>query len=295
MREHRAELAGRVKLQISGGERGVIDYPWQDNMILDQGFIRLITGYGAGAPLGALSYFGVGSSSQTVSPTDTGLIAPIARVSRGSVVRGWDEGGGFGWTRAKATFANGLAAGNISELAAGYGNNNTSACARALVLDELGNPTTITVLAGETLVVTWEWRRWWTVADTHVLEFDVDGVATSTTVTYKPVSELSKTDDSCLKSGGEVPMGGDRSSGGRLISSDGGVFIGEFKKTYTALEGNMVITYATTNGDNYSGGSWTGSVFPYDNRYATFTPPIVKTDQHKLEIYHRIRLTRREP
>jgi hypothetical protein len=294
MREHSAELAGRVKLQISGGDRGVIDYPWQDNMILDQGFVLLITGYGAGGPPNALYYVGVGSSSQTVSPTDTGLIAPIARVFRGTIKYGWDEEGGFGWTRARSTFANGLAAGNISELAAGWGNNNTSACARALVRDELGNPTTITVLAGETLVVTWEWRRWWTVADTHVLEFDVDGVTTSTTVTYKPVSELSKT-DRCLGSGGEEAMGGTKSGGGRLISSDGGVFIGEFKKTYTELAGNLEITYADSNGDNYSGSAFSGSVFPYDTRYATFTPPIVKTDQHKLEIYHRIRLTRREP
>ncbi len=288
MREHRAELAGRVKLQISGGDRGTIDYPWQDNMILDQGFIRLITGSGTvGAP-DALLYISVGSSSQTVEPTDVGLIAPIARISRGSIELGWDEGGGFGWTRAKATFANGLAAGNISELAVGDSNNNTSACARALVLDELGNPTTITVLAGETLVVTWEWRRWWTVADTHVLEFDVDGVTTSTTVTYKPVSELSK-GGSVLGSGGAIGMRGS------LISSDDGVFIGEFKKTYTESEGNLEITYATTVGDNQSGGRTTGGVFPNDNRYATFTPPIVKTDQHKLEIYHRIRLTRRAP
>ena len=295
MREHRAELAGRVKLQISGGERGVIDYPWQDNMILDQGFILLITGYDIIGPPSALKYIGVGSSSQTVEPTDTGLIAPIARVRRASVEYGWNEEGGFGWSRARATFANGLAAGNISELAAGSDDNNTSACARALVRDELGNPTTITVLAGETLVVTWEWRRWWTVADTHVLEFDVDGVATSTTVTYKPVSELSKTDDRCLKSGGETAMGGQKLGGGNLISSDGGVFIGEFKNTYTELEGNGEITYATTRGDNLSGGSGSGAVFPYDTRYATFTPPIIKTDQFKLEIYHRIRLTRREP
>ena len=286
MREHRAELAGRVKLQISGGERGVIDYPWQDNMILDQGFITLITG---ALNFNALQYISVGSSSQTVEPTDVGLIAPIARISRGSIGYGWDEGSCFGWTRVRATFANGLAAGNISELAAGHSNNNTSACARALVRDEFGNPTTITVLAGETLVVTWEWRRWWTVADTHVLEFDVDGVATSTTVTYKPVSALSK-DKTCLGSGGERLMGGS------LISSDGGVFIGEFKKTYTELEGNLEITYATTSGDNASGGVVNGgSVFPYDIRYATFTPPIVKTNQHKLEIYHRIRLTRRAP
>ncbi len=285
MREHRAELAGRVKLQIGGGERGVIDYPWQDNMILDQGFIRLITGSGTSS---VLIYIGVGSSSQTVEPTDVGLIAPIARVSRGSSERGWDEGGGFGWTRAKATFANGLAAGNISELAAGWGNNNTSAFARALVRDELGNPTTITVLAGETLVVTWEWRRWWTVADTHVLEFDVYGVATSTTVTYKPVSELPK-DNRGLGSGGETAIGGS------LISSNEGVFIGEFKKTYTELEGNLEITYATSEGDNGSGGGPIGGVFPRDPRYATFTPPIEKTDQFKLEIYHRIRLTRRAP
>ena len=295
MREHRAELAGRVKLQISGGERGVIDYPWQDNMILDQGFILLITGYGAGGPPDALQYISVGSSSQTVSPTDTGVIAPIARILRGAIGYGWDEGGGFGWTRVRSTFANGLAAGNISELAVGSSNNNTSACARALVRDELGNPTTITVLAGETLIVTWEWRRWWTVADTHVLEFDVDGVANSTTVTYKHVSELSK-NERCLGSGGELAMGGTKSGGGSLISSDGGVFIGEFKKTYTELAGNQEITYATTEGDNFSGGqNLNGSVFPRDTTYATFTPSIVKTNQHKLEIYHRIRLTRRAP
>ena len=294
MREHRAELAGRVKLQIRGGERGVIDYPWQDNMILDQGFILLITGYSLGGPPNALQYISVGSSSQTVSPTDTGLIAPIARVSRGSIEYGWNEEGGFGWSRAKATFANGIAAGNISELATGSNDNNTTAYARALVRDELGNPTTITVLAGETLVVTWEWRRWWTVADTHELEFDVDGVATSTTVTYKPVSALPKYKN-CLGSGGNLAMGGTKLGGSSLISSDGGVFIGEFKKTYTELAGNLEITYATTEGDNYSGGVFDGAVFPSYISYATFTPPIVKTDQFKLEIYHRIRLTRREP
>lgn len=288
MREHSAELAGRVRLQISGGERGVIDYPWQDNMILDQGFIRSITAPSAVSTPNALQYIGVGSSSQTVEPTDVGLIAPITMVKRDTVSRGWDADGGFGWSRAIAIFANGLAAGNISELAAGWGNNYTSACARALVRDELGNPTTITVLAGETLIVTWEWRRWWTVADTHVLEFDVDGVTTSTTVTYKPVSELSKNARG-LGSGGEAGMGGS------LISSDDGVFIGEFKKTYTESEGNLEITHATTIGNNYSGGVFDGSVFPYDTQYGTFTPPIVKTNQHKLEIYHRIRLTRRAP
>lgn len=293
MREHRAELSGRVKLQISDGAR-VVDYPWQDNMILDQGFIELITGYASSGSPSVMNYIGVGSSSQSVDVADTGLIAPIARVSVGGYVYGWDEGGGFGWTRVRATFANGLAAGNISELAIGRANNNTSASARALVRDESGLPTTITVLAGETLVVTWEWRRWWTVADTHVLEFDVDGVTTSTTVTYKPASELPK-DSSVLGSGGNVGMGGRTLGGGSLISSDGGVFIGEFKKTYAESAGNLEITDVTSSGDNLSGGSFDGSVFPRSTSYATFTPPIVKPSHSKLEIYHRIRLTRRAP
>lgn len=294
MREHRAELSGRVKLQISGGARGVVDYPWQDNMILDQGFIGLITGYSSSGSPDLLMYIGVGSSSQNVDVADTGLIAPIARVSRSGIEYGWDEEGGFGWTRVRATFANGLAAGNISELAVGPNNNNTSASARALVLDESGLPTTITVLAGETLVVTWEWRRWWTVADTHVLEFDVDGVTTSTTVTYKPASELLK-NEYRLGSGGNVALGGTKLGGGSLISSDGGVFIGEFKKTYPESADDLEITNATTEGDNYSGGRAGKSVFPYDDAYATFTPPIVKPAPFKLEIYHRIRLTRRAP
>lgn len=284
MREHRAELAGRVKLQISGGERGVIDYPWQDNMILDQGFIRLITADSISPT--ALFYISVGSSSQAVEPTDVGLIAPIARVRRDTVSHGWDADGGYGWSRAKATFANGIAAGNISELATGSDNNNTTAYARALVRDEAGNPTTITVLAGETLVVTWEWRRWWTVAEPHTIEFEVDGEIRSTEVTYAPESSLPK-DDSGLGSGGPTPIKGS------LISSDGGVFVGEFKKTYNAVDGNMQIVYATTRGDDYSGGHWIGSVFPRYNEYGTFTPPIDKTDEFKLEIYHRIRLSRR--
>lgn len=286
MREHKAELAGRVKLQISGGERGVIDYPWQDNMILDQGFIGLIT-ISSTLPT-ALGYISVGSSSQAVEPTDVGLIAPIARVFRGTISHGWNEEGGFGWSRAKATFANGSAAGNISELATGSNNNNTTAYARALVRDETGEPTTVSVLDGETLVVTWEWRRWWTVAEPHTLEFEVDGEIRSTEVTYAPESSLPKS-SRALGSGGVTPIKGS------LISSDGGVFVGEFKKTYDAVDGNMQIVYATTEGDNYSGGYWDGSVFPKYAKYGTFTPPIDKTDEFKLEIYHRIRLSRRAP
>lgn len=281
----RAELAGRVKLQISGGKRGTIDYPWQDNMILDQGFVQLIV-YDITAWSIALGSFGVGSSSQPVQPTDTGLIAPIAFTPLNfSASHGWDAAGGFGWSRVSQSFARGAAAGNISELTTGYAANNTSAMARALVRDEAGNPTTITVLSDEVLTITWEWRKWWTVAQPHTIEYSVDGVPHTTTVNYK---DTLSTDDGALGNGGVNPISS------QLISSNGGVFVGEFKTTFTETQGNPQVSSVNTRGDNSSGGRGIGGqVFPFDTAYATFTPPITKTNEFVLEIRHRIALSRR--
>jgi len=284
----RAELAGRVKLQISGGARGTIDYPWQDNMILDQGFVQLIVNTSYSQVI-AFRSFGVGSSSQAVQPTDTGLIAPIAFTPNSSlgITHGWDAVGGFGWSRAVESFARGAAAGNISELTTGYSNNNTSAMARALVRDVGGNPTTITVLSDEVLTVTWEWRKWWTVGQPNTVEYLVDGVPLTTTVSYK--QNLS-TGGNALGNGGVTPINS------QLISSSGGVFVGEFKTTFTESQGNPQLASVGTVGDGTTGsGGSSGKVFPNDSAYATFDPPIVKTNEFRLEIRHRIALTRREP
>ena len=283
----KAELAGRVKLQISGGERGTIDYPWQDNMILDQGFVQLIvdTRY---QTIIAFNSFGVGSSSQAVQPTDTGLIAPIAFTpAESAATHGWDALGGFGWSRSTRSFARGAAAGNVSELTTGYADNNTTAMARALVRDAQGDPTTITVLSDEVLTVTWEWRKWWTVSEPHEIEYLVDGVPQTTTVSYK---QNLFTDAGSRGNGGVTPIKS------QLISSSGGVFVGEFKTTFTEAQGNPQVASVGTSGGNDSGGQGTGGqVFPYDNAYATFDTPITKTNEFILEIRHRVALTRREP
>lgn len=280
----RAELAGRVKLQISGGARGTIDYPWQDNMILDQGFVYLITTYRKSV----VGYFGVGSSSQAVQPTDTGLVAPIAFSSTSiSLTHGWDAAGGFGWSRAVKQFARGAAAGNISELTTSYAAGNASAAARALVRDAQGNPTTITVLSDEVLTVTWEWRKWWTVGQPNTIEYLVDGAPVTTTVSYK--QNLS-TSDISLGNGGIITILSD------LISSNDGVFVGEFKRTFLENQGNPRVTSISTQGDSSTGTTQdSGQVFPYDPAYATFDPPIAKTNEFRLEIRHRVALTRREP
>lgn len=282
------ELAGRVKLQISGGARGTIDYPWQDNMILDQGFVQLIVNTTYTVPI-ALRSIGVGSSSQAVQPTDTGLIAPIAftPTSNTGITHGWDSVGGFGWSRAVKSFARGAAAGNVSELTTGSAANNTSAMARALVRDVEGNPTTITVLSDEVLTVTWEWRKWWTVGQPNTIEYLVDDVPQTTTVSYK--QSLNTNSES-------LGNGGVSSINSQLISSSDGVFVGEFKTTFTETQGNPQVASVGTTGDSNSGGVGNaGKVFPFDTAYATFDPPIAKTNEFVLEILHRIALTRREP
>ena len=286
----RAELAGRVKLQISGGKRGTIDYPWQDNMILDQGFKWVITS--SENRMHVFAVVGVGSSSQPPQPTDTGLISPIAFSSFDYGIgteHGWDETGGYGWSRKVTSFARGAAAGNISELTTGIAANNTSAMARTLVRDALGNPKTITVLSDEVLTVTWEWRKWWSVAEPNTIEYLVDDVPKTTTVSYK--QNLNKTSNA-------LGNGGAGAAKAQLISSSGGVFVGEFKTTFTEVQGNPQVASVSTVGDDQSGGrgtSFMGVVFPYDTAYATFDPPIAKTNEFSLEIRHRIALTRRAP
>lgn len=279
--KHKAELAGRVKLQISDGERGTIDYPWQDNMILDQGFVQLLTSAQQQTPI-FLNYISVGASSQPVQPTDTGCISPIARVlgNSGSNVRhGWSTAGLFGWSRCTVSFPRGVAAGNISELTTNYANSNDSAMARALVRDAQGNPTTITVLSDEVLTVVWELRRWWVSPDPHVINYTIDGIEHETTASYTLVQNMDKSDIG-LGSGGSNPFNG------TLLSN----FVGQRLSTFNETQGNPSIAAVNTRFTSYG-----YCIFPSQNNYVTFTPPIPKTNEFVCNIKWELTLTRRAP
>lgn len=286
--KHKAELAGRVKLQISGGERGTIDYPWQDNMILDQAFVRLLTTYLAFNHGQQMFFvFGVGSSSQPVQPTDTDLIAPIARNGvYGTQTHGWDEDGGFGWSRNVKTFARGAAAGNISELSTGWSTQANSACARALVRDTSGNPATITVLPDEVLTMTWEMRRWWHVKEPETINYSIDGIPHSTIASYKPIELMNKNDQG-LGSGG----------GGGFVGSILTGSSAQKTMAYSESSGNPEIVSATSPyGIPESQSSpQRGASFPHDPAYVTFTPPIPKTTEFKCDIVWELTLSRRNP
>lgn len=131
---------------------------WFKNLVLNTGLEHL-----GGANNGAgTSYLLVGTGSSAPEATQTKLDAAFA--STRTVVS--TTGGRhttkpyYTWGRRVYRFAQGVAAGNISEmgLAGGTWSNNYTLFNRVLVRDSLGNPTTITVLADEYLEVTVEVR-----------------------------------------------------------------------------------------------------------------------------------------
>lgn len=135
------------------------------NLILTQGLNRLGTG-------GFGGYVQVGSGSTAPLVTDTGMQSFVASTTSGILSEGGVQAAApyYGWARRTYRFAEGVAAGNLSEVGIGWalGSNLFS---RALIKDSFGDPTTITVLSDEILDVTYEIRLY---APTTDVTFDVD-------------------------------------------------------------------------------------------------------------------------
>lgn len=133
---------------------------------LSGGFPNLVTDVG----LSAFAHGGgnlftrcmVGTGNQTPDFTDTSLQNQIASSDSSSVSRGNNLAEGFAWCRLTFTFSQGAVVGNVSELGIG---SDSVLYSRALILDQYGNPTTITLLSDEQLRVTWEHRFYWPTED----------------------------------------------------------------------------------------------------------------------------------
>lgn len=147
-------LTGHFKMTVGGGKRGRVVLAEFDNLILDAGLNRLGTGEIA-------SHIQVGSGSSTPTVSQTALDAFVAQTSTvltGDVdtyVAGPPEY--INIIRGRR-FAEGVAAGNLSEVGIGWTAAPGSLFSRALILDGLGSPTTITVLSDEFLDVEYTLR-----------------------------------------------------------------------------------------------------------------------------------------
>lgn len=272
------EVAGRFRLETSGGERGYIDHGWNDNLILNAGLDYLLSS-AAGMGYG---YMSVGASSAAVSPTQTALLSRIATTARqASYSYGYNDEGGFGWTRVSVQFDQGAAAGNVSEVGAGW-NASGSLFSRALILDGAGLPTSLTILADEFLTVTYELRRWWIDPVPVEIKYLDEGVEKTTLVeAEKPISTASN-------SLGAAPTSGAITISGATVArgaASGGTLI--FDINHALAQGNPSI--ASIKSGNASAGS---NLIPGGAGFK-FTPPIPKTNEFTVGIKCQVTFKRR--
>lgn len=144
------QLAGRYRLTVRNTAGQVTrDTGWFDNLITDRGLDLLgEPGHLTGSTLGACC---VGSSNSTPAVSDTALGQQIAIKNTDAVNFFIVPAERYVYWRTYVVFDRGAAAGNISEV--GVGKDAANLFSRALIRDQEGNPTTITVLADEYLTV----------------------------------------------------------------------------------------------------------------------------------------------
>lgn len=158
----KVEVSGHYKLEIRSADGSVRQALEFDNLITNIGLNRM------GESADWLTYCQVGSGSTTPAFTDTALAAWIASSSStyGSIVQANQPTPPYYCSTTKTfRFSAGTATGNLSEVGVGWTTASGNLFSRALILDGLGDPTTITVLSDETLDVTYQIRQYMPTVD----------------------------------------------------------------------------------------------------------------------------------
>lgn len=108
----------------------------------------------------------LGSGNTPPQATDLALVSSLGSVSATSCTKGNSSSPDYyKYATLVYRFGAGVATGNISEVAVGWGTASGQLLSRALILDELGDPTTITKLSDEVLDVTYQYRIYPSLAD----------------------------------------------------------------------------------------------------------------------------------
>ena len=187
-----------------------------DNIITNAGLDRV------GQAGDWMSACQVGTGNATPQATDTGLQVFRAGSTTINASVGGAQGSApfFGWRRTTYRFAAGVATGNLSEVGVGWASTGSTLFSRALILDAGLLPTTITVLADETLDVTYEVRNHPPAVDTTG-NLTITGVGTMTfTTRAASVTTASEWD---LASGRRGGIGSSPSSHNALTGNIGAV------------------------------------------------------------------------
>lgn len=247
-------VRGRFKLEIvkaDGRVRQVLEFP---NLITNNGLDILSGTVGSGLWSVVCC---VGTGTTAPANTDTALTAILASTS--TIFSHSNSNGSTSPYAASAIttwqFAQGAAAGNISEV--GCGPTTTSLFSHALILDSGGSPTTITVLSNEFLNVT------------YTLEMlpplsDVTGTITLATLNYGYTIRAANV----TNSGDDPGWNLDQYSPGNIVAFDS--YIGD-AWSFQASSTIGLITGQPSGTANHSPGPLAGSSYTVGSYNLTST------------------------
>lgn len=193
-------LGGRFRAVVSKDaecKQVVEDTGFFDNLITNTGMNRVgeVTTGNSGGSLTAFhtlcGRFVVGSGSAAPQFTDTALQNPVAFASANPMLDSESSNYDRGWYEitVRHQFGQGQAAGNLSEIGIQHTSTSGPLWSRALILDGLGNPTTITVLPDDFLTCYYTLRVMIPKEDVVFnidVDYDEDGIV-PTVVTGRPV------------------------------------------------------------------------------------------------------------
>ena len=185
-------VKGRFKLRAMKGDIIMRESAWCPNIIVNGAFdfwLQNATSIG-------IMGFVAGAGTATPQPTDTSLQSFLG--GGGSVQEGWVTKNTTVSPRSitvgvRIRANEGAVVGNVAEIAlcrgtTGIPNNSTPIFNRARVVDEMGNPTTITVLSDEFLEVIYEITLYTIDGATGTLTINIDGTPTNFDYEIRPIS-----------------------------------------------------------------------------------------------------------
>lgn len=172
-------LSGHYKVGViraSGQYEQLADF---DNLITDAGLDFIATN-GVSA---ATVYCRAGAGSAVPAVGQTNLVSQLGSASASGTSSATNSGGTPVWFTSLTrvyTFAIGAVVGNVAEIGTFSAETGGTMFSRALIKDAMGNPTTITILSDEQLVVTYEVRKYPPASDiTGTVSISIDGVPTN--------------------------------------------------------------------------------------------------------------------
>lgn len=185
------KLAGKYRMVVKHADGTETDSGLFDNLILDSGLNRI------GQNSASLTnYCFVGTSADAVLPTQTTLSAQIGGPAAGtsSLISSTNSGAPnyVNTTTLSYSFSVGQIQGTIAEVGIGGLSNGQSLFSRALIVDNLGQPTTITLLATDQLIVYYQTLLSQSTGDSGGT-FVVAGVTYSYTMRAASIGALNST------------------------------------------------------------------------------------------------------